>query len=162
MIVQRIAARLLYGTLAVAILIYPLASPSTAQTPDSGQAAVRAALMKWTEDFNAGNVEAVCGLFSTDLLYDYRGYPERSYKDVCDVLRHSLTDPTKRYAYALAIKDILVSGDLAVVRLIWTLTVTNSGNQTVTVSQEYGIDVFRREADGRWRIVRFIAYKSPG
>jgi len=105
MILQRIAAIILGGLLATAILAAPFASQSVAQTLDSGQAAIRAVLTKWTEDFNAGNVEAVCGLFSSDLLYDYRGQLERNYKDICDLLRRSLADQTRRYAYSLAIKD---------------------------------------------------------
>ena len=40
--------------------------------------------------------------------------------DICDLLQRSLSDRTKRYAYTLAIKEILVSGELAVVRLVWT------------------------------------------
>ena len=162
MILQRIAAIILGGLLPTAILAAPFASQSVAQTLDSGQAAIRAVLTKWTEDFNAGNVEAVCGLFSSDLLYDYRGQLERNYKDICDLLRRSLADQTRRYAYSLAIKDILVSGDLAAVRLIWTLTVTRPDTQAATVSQEYGIDVFRREPDDTWRIIRFIAYDAAG
>jgi hypothetical protein len=109
LIQQRVAAGVLYA----AILIVLLASASTAQPGDAGQAAIRAALTKWTEDFNAGDAQKVCDLFSPKLRYDYRGFPERNYQDVCDVLHHSLTNPTKRYRYALAIKEILVSGDLA-------------------------------------------------
>jgi ketosteroid isomerase-like protein len=133
---------------------------SIAQPPESDQGAIRAALAKWTDDFNAGNVEGTCNLFSSDLRYDYRGFPERNYKDICDGLRRSLTDRAKRYAYSLAVKDVLVSGDLATVRLVWTLAVTKPGAPP-KVSKEHGIDVFKRQADGTWKIVRFIAYDEP-
>jgi hypothetical protein len=72
---------------------------------------------QWTADFNAGNPN-ICGLFALELRYDYRGYPERNFKDICRLLRHSLQDPTKKFTYALNIKEILVSDELAVVRLI--------------------------------------------
>jgi len=145
----------------ISTLIIPLASQSTAQSADAAQAAIQAALTKWTDDFNAGNVQGACGLFSPDLRYDYRGFPERNYKDVCDVVGRSLTDRTKRYTYSLAIKEILVSGDLAVVRLTWTLNITKADAQ-VEVSQEHGIDVFHRQPDNTWKIIRFIAYDEPG
>ena len=50
-------------------------------------------------------------------------------------------------------------GDAAVVRLTWTLTIRPKDGGEVT-SVEPGLDVFRRERDGRWRIVRYIAYEQ--
>jgi ketosteroid isomerase-like protein len=137
------------------------ASRSIAQAPDTGQTAIRAALAKWTDDFNAANVEGACGIFSTDLRYDYRGFPERNYADICDGLRRALTDRTKRYVYSLAVRDVLVSGDLAMVRLTWTLTITKPDARP-EITREPGIDVFQRQADGTWKIIRFLAYDEPG
>jgi ketosteroid isomerase-like protein len=147
-------------TVSFALSLAP-ASRSIAQTKDIGQTAIRAALTKWTKDFNARNVEGACSLFSTDLRYDFRGFPERNHTDMCDGLRRALTDSTKRYAYSLAVKEVLVSGDLAIVRLTWTLTVTKPDARP-EVSREPGIDVFKRQADGTWTIIRFIAYAGPG
>lgn len=49
-------------------------------------------------------------------------------------------------------------GDLAVVRLIWTLTVTDADKKVAETTKDRGIDIFRRQADGRWKISRYIAY----
>lgn len=121
---------------------------------------IRARLQQWAKDFNAGNAEAACGLFSTDLRYDFRGYPERGYNDICALLRSSLRDESKRYAYGLDIREVITSGDLAVVRLTWTLTVTMPNGQVVT-SVEPGMDVFRRDPNGQWKIIRYLAYEAP-
>jgi len=145
----------------VSAFIVQFASPSTAQSVETEEAAIRAALTKWTENFNAGKVEEVCGLFARDLRYDYRGFPERGYQDICDGLRRSLTDPTKRYDYSLAVKEVIVSSSLAAVRLIWTLRVSKPDTPP-QVSQEHGIDIFRKQSDGTWKIIRFIAYDEPG
>jgi ketosteroid isomerase-like protein len=152
------AARL---SIIVSILICPFGSQSNAQSVETDQDAIRAALTKWTDDFNAGNVAAVCGLFAPDLRYDYKGFPERSYQDICDGLRASLTDRTKRYYYSLAIKDIVVSSNLAAVRLTWTLRITRPDSPP-QISNEQGIDIFRKQPDGAWKIIRFIAYDEPG
>jgi ketosteroid isomerase-like protein len=157
---KRFLASVLFATAAAFVLTIPLASRTTAQPSNIGQDAIRAALTKWMADFNAANVQEVCSLFSPDLRYDYRGFPERDYKDICDGLRRALTDRTKRYSYSLAIKEVLVSDDLAAVRLTWTLTVTKPDTPP-KVSQERGIDVFKRQPDGTWKIVRFIAYDEP-
>ena len=53
---------------------------------------IRATLTKWTEDFNAGNKNEVCAIFAPDLRYDYRGFPERGYQDICSTLQRSLSD----------------------------------------------------------------------
>lgn len=156
----RPAGGVLGGVIAFLLLI-ACVPQATAQPLNADEAAIRAALAKWTADFNAGEAQAVCGLFAPDLVYDYRGYPERNYKDLCDLLQGSLSDRTKRYAYALAIKEILVSGDLAVVRLVWTLKVTGSGVPGEVVSEEPGMDVFHKQPDGSWKIIRYIAYESP-
>lgn len=117
------------------------------------------ALAQWTADFNAGRADKTCDLFSRELRADYRGQPERGYDGQCDLLKQSLNDPTRRYSYALAIKEILVSGDTAVVRLTWTLTVQPKDGQAITAI-EPGLDVFRKESDGRWRIVRYMAFEE--
>jgi uncharacterized protein (TIGR02246 family) len=117
------------------------------------------ALTQWTAAFNAGDAEKTCALFSRELRADYRGQPERGYDGQCDILQRSLSDQTRRYSYALAIKEILVWNDVAVVRLTWTLTITPKDGKTIT-SIEPGLDVFRKEADGRWRIVRYMAYEQ--
>ena len=102
-------------------LIVQFHSQAKAQAMEAEQAAIRAALTKWTGDFNAGNVDMVCGLFARGLCYEYRGFPERGYQEMCDGLRNSLTDKTKSYNYSLDIKEVILSSDLAVVRLVWTL-----------------------------------------
>jgi uncharacterized protein (TIGR02246 family) len=137
-----------------------LASAAAAQGDTPAQAAIRAALTQWMADFNAGRAEKVCDLFARDLVAQYRGQPERGYDALCDLLKRSLADPGKTYSYALAIKEILVEGNLAVVRLTWTLTVRGK-NAAETTSVEPGVDIFRRQTDGSWKISRYIAYESP-
>jgi steroid delta-isomerase len=146
-----------------------LLSGWTAARAEPPEAAVRAALETWTADFNAGRADAACALFAPDLRYDFRGFPERGYQAICDLLHRSLADRTRRYTYALDIRETLVAGDLAVVRLVWTLTVARAAGAAgagedgaaEAVSREPGMDVFRRQPDGAWRIIRYIAYEAP-
>jgi steroid delta-isomerase len=143
---------------AVAGVVALLASVSSAA--EMPERAIRAALLAWTADFNAGRADRVCGLFAPELRYDYRGLPERDYRTLCDLLQGALSRRDKKFVYALAIKEILVSGDLAVARLVWTLTLTDTATGRQTVSREPGLDVFRRQADGSWRIIRYLAYEE--
>ena len=147
--------------LGVALLaLFVIAVPLRAAADDSAEAAIKSALGQWMQDFNAGNAEKACALFAPDLRYDFRGYPERDYRDICDRMQRSLGDKSKTYSYDLDVREIIVSGDIAVVRLVWKLTVTlPNGRQVVSV--EPGMDVFRKEPDGAWKIIRYIAYEVP-
>lgn len=145
------------GPLLAAALLWSGAQPASAA--DKARAQIAAALRQWMADFNAGRADKVCDLFARDLRVDFRGQPERGYAATCRLLKRSLADRTRRYSYSLRIKEILVRGDMAVVRLTWTLTARRKGAARPTVSVEPGLDVFRRQADGRWRIVRYMAYE---
>jgi len=140
-------------------LCFAFTSPA-AQADSAAQAEIRTALTQWTADFNAGNADKVCGLFAPDLIAQYRGQPERDYDALCGVLKRSLSDRSKIYRYSLVIKEILVAGDLAVVRLVWTLKVQRKDSGPETASDEPGMDIFRRQPDGSWKISRYIAYEA--
>ena len=148
--------------LAVMFIALAYAPPraAAAEAREPPEAAIRTALEKWTADFNAGNAGQICDLFAFELRYDYRGHPERNYRDICGLLRRSLEDRTKSYAYALDIKEILVSGELAVVRLVWTLRIRSNDAPESVKSVEPGMDIFRKQADGNWKIIRYIAYEE--
>ena len=146
--------------LGFALLTLAALLPLKAFADDSPEAASRSALAHWTQDFNGRNAEKACTLFAQDLRYDFRGYPERDYRDICDRMQRSLGDISKTYSYDLDVREIIVSGDIAVVRLVWKLTVTLPNGQQV-VSVEPGMDVFRKEPDGAWKIIRYIAYETP-
>jgi steroid delta-isomerase len=145
-------------TALMALLLFSPGYTAAAQ-PTETSAEIRAALTRWTEDFNAGNKDKVCTIFVPDLRYDYRGFPERGFADICAILQRSLSGPVKRYSYALAIKEILVSGELAIVRLVWSLKITARDGREA-VSEEPPMDVFRRQPDRSWKIIRYIAYEN--
>ena len=119
-------------------------------------AEIRMRLQNWAEDFNAGRADAACGLFSKDLVSDTQGQGEAGYETRCKLISKVMHDPARKFRYAADIKEVIVEGDLAVVRLQWTLTIS-PGDETST---ESGLDVFRKESDGVWRIVRFMAFEN--
>jgi len=143
---------LLRGVLAASLALTGAPTALAAAADD-----IRARLEQWTDDFNAGRADGICDLFSKQAISNYRGQPERSYDEICGLLQDSLADPARDYRYELEIREIIVEGDLAVVRLVWTLFIAPLNITSI----EPGIDVFRREADGKWRIFRYLAYEEP-
>lgn len=144
-------------SIAIALLT-AFATPAFAQ-PASGEAEVRAALKQWMTDFNAGRADKVCDIFAPTLRADVDGFPERTFDVQCKVLRAVLADPGHSLSYALDVKEILADGDMAAVRLVWTLTSKNKGSGETKVTEEQGLDIFGRSSDGRWQIIRFMSYE---
>jgi steroid delta-isomerase len=108
--------------------------------------AIRSRLQSWTRDFNAGDALAAYDLFAADLIASFRGQPDRGKQEICEQIAAAISRHGRAIQYQPDIREVIVSGDLAVVRLIWTLAI---GTER---SSEPGLDVFRRQSDGKWRI----------
>lgn len=142
-----------------ALLVALLAATMAALADDRADIAAR--LKQWAEDFNAGRADRVCDLFSKDLSADIQGAaPGRTYDEQCAILRRALADQSKSFAYAPLIHEITVLGDTAIVRLDWSLTTKLAMRPEPIASTEIGMDIFRKENDGAWRIIRFLAFDA--
>lgn len=124
------------------------------------EAEVRARIEAWADAFNRGAPDAVCEIYSKDLVSVWRGSPDGGRAEACARIAEALSDKTADLTYSPEIEEIIVaeSGDLAVARVTWTLGVERAG--AVATSQERGMDVFRREADGAWRMLRSLAFST--
>ncbi len=137
----------------------PPAPPAGATRADAATA-IRDAINGWADDFNALKTGIVCDIFAPDLHYDF-GVEPGDYNSLCKRLRQALGEAAFRYHYAPEIREILISGDLAVVNIVWTLTVTRNGHAGQTVVTEPAMYVMRHEPDGNWRVFRFLAFNVP-
>jgi uncharacterized protein (TIGR02246 family) len=151
-------AKLKLGSCAAAAFAFFLffAAPHVRAMAADAMAEIKGTLTQWMADFNAKRADKVCDLFAQDARADFRGQPERDHQAICDLLVKSLSDPTRGFSHALDIKEIIVLGDAAVVRLVWTLTVKQEKGASVE-SVEPGMDIFRRQDDGSWKIIRYMA-----
>lgn len=142
------------------LLRFAAALAPTSASADDGEvkATIAARLMDWAEAFNSRDASRACDLFSTDLISTMRGRPDEGRQAVCRRIATALANRKFSMRYAPEIKEIIVSGDLAVVRLVWRVTTRRGA--TSTISTEPGLDVFRYEKDGKWRITRFLAFST--
>jgi ketosteroid isomerase-like protein len=139
----------------IGALLLPLAATAARADAESD---VRAALVRWAADFNTGRVERVCDLFAAELIADIQGIAERDFGAQCETLKRALADRSKTFTYAPDIKEVIVAGDHAVVRLDWTLTIRLAASPDTVTSVETGMDLFRRQPDGSWKIIRFMTF----
>jgi len=164
-------AALTLASVALALALPLPAAGAGEVAPATDAAVIRARLTDWAAAFNAGDAGRVCDLFADDLQSDVETAPTGDKASVCARLKAALAKPDRRLTYAVTIHDILVSGDMAAVRLTWTSTLGAAGEITSAKSEqeksapekseswaEQGLDVFRRDPDGAWRIVRYMAY----
>jgi uncharacterized protein (TIGR02246 family) len=142
----------------LALLLLGLAPAAAVAAGDADKAAITARLAEWADAFNARDASETCDLFSADLISTMRGRPDEGCDAMCRRIATALADRNVSLRYAPRIEEIIPSGDLAVVRLAWSLT-TRQGAK-VAAWQEPGLDVFRCEADGKWRIFRFLAFST--
>ena len=142
-----------------ALALFGATAQVAGQDESSAKAAITERLNRWTAAFNAKEPTAICDLFAPDLRYTVDDILNGSRDQLCGNIDKVLAAPglTLRYAEP-NIHEILVSGDLAVVRLTWTLTAEKGGARDVTT--EEGMDVFRRAPDGVWSIARYIAFST--
>jgi hypothetical protein len=143
------------------LLLVSIIGTSALAEPPSAESEIRAALDRWTSDFNAGLSDRVCSLFASDLRADVRGAAERDFKTQCALLRRVLADPDRAYRYAFNLKEVLADHDTAVVRLTWTTTTRVAATGAVEITEDEGLDIFRRESPDNWRITRYMAYERP-
>ena len=149
------------GLAVLAIGLLARSVPALAMDMADGSATIRAELVAWTQAYNARQADKVCGIFSQDLRYKFGAVQDRGYNDVCAALHRLLADETQHSHYTLDLREILVYGDIAVVRLIWTLDSSQPGSNATVRSLEPGMDIFQLQNDGTWKIIRYLAYTSP-
>src|ERR1700710_1210407 len=145
------------------VIVAVLASLGTATSAradaESDKAAITQRLQRWTAAFNARDAAGVCDVFAPDLISTVPEALDGSRDAICTRLAALLAKPDLQLHYdSPDLREIIVSGDIAVVRLFWTLTAQKGGESSV--STEAGMDIFKRQPDGKWSIARFISFSA--
>lgn len=145
---------------ALASFVLAATTVATARADEAAdKAAIVERLQRWTADFNANDPVGVCDLFAPDLIYSIPEVAQGTRATLCANLAATLAKPDVKLRYANPdVHEIVVVGDVAVVRLTWTLTTEALGRKDTTT--EEGMDMFRRQSDGRWSIARFVAFTT--
>ncbi|WP_296350260.1 nuclear transport factor 2 family protein [Reyranella sp.] len=125
--------------------------------PAADRAAIIQRFERWTAAFNAKDAAGSCDLFAPDLVYSFPGMLRGTRETICTNFEKlfARTDLQARYGKP-DIHEIIVAGDVAIVRLTWTLTTEANGAKDTTT--EEGMDFFQRQPDGKWSIARYIAF----
>jgi ketosteroid isomerase-like protein len=137
--------------LAIAVVLTGVGTVTPAGADaDSDGVAITDRLQRWTAAFNARDAAGVCDVFAPDLVSTVPETLDGGQDALCGKLSAVLPRPGLQLHYdSPDIREILVSGDIAIVRLFWTLTAQKGG--TSSVSTDAGMDIFKRQP--RWQMV---------
>jgi len=139
----------------------PAVASTAAAESKRVEASIREALDQWVKAFNSHDTAGVMAVWAPDLIGWYPGAPDITYADTRAGFEREFADHGSRSTYSLAVEEVLVSGDLAVVRDRWTETDTRPGSKDVTVTKLKSFEVWRRQPDGAWKITRWISAPEP-
>jgi ketosteroid isomerase-like protein len=135
---------------------------SWAQAASDSAAAVRSihtALDHWVSAANREDWKAAASVWAPDLVGWYPGQPDDTYAKEMEQAAHPKPGRPKT-RYEVEVAEVMVSGPLAVVRDIWRFTTApGAPDSSVAVVRSY--EVWRRLADGQWKIARWISAPKP-
>lgn len=132
------------------------ASADPSQTR-ADEAEIRAALARWVEAANRQDWRAALAVWAPDMVGWYPGQPDDSYARE----ETNATRPKREHGsqFELTINEVIVSGDLAVVRDTWTMRSTDPAAPRATTFRSF--EVWRRQPGGAWKISRWISAPDP-
>jgi uncharacterized protein (TIGR02246 family) len=111
------------------------------------------AITAWLEQadaaFSAGDYERALSLFSEDAVFMPPGSPPVSIEEVRSIYQVMFRDNTMQMASQAA--EVVVSGDLAVVRASYEETITPTGEGEPTFMSGPWLIVLRKQSDGSWK-----------
>ena len=122
-------------------------------TPDEQQ--IRELVARWHEASRAGDVDAVLALMTDDACFLVAGRPGPMDRATFEALsRPAPGQPAPAFESEQEIHEIECSGDLAFLRSTVTVRLTPPGATAAVLRSGPVLSVFRRGADGRWRLAR--------
>jgi uncharacterized protein (TIGR02246 family) len=126
------------------------------------EAGVRAEFARWTEAYKRHDLKGTMEIFDPQVRFAFQGGPDVGYAE----LERSYVAEFKANSTAEwvgSIDEVLGSGDIAAEFSTWKLIDHRDGKEIV-LAQNRGMDLFRMNARGEWRIIRSLNYplKAPG
>lgn len=155
----RLAACLLLA--GAAVHAPAVAQQTVTHGPQNDVEALRALVIRSGDAFNAKDPAAIIALYSRDVILTYPGIPDQDYETLDAGYREMTNVPAGvTVTTSPNIEEIIVSGDLAVVRVNWTTTTVQAQPAQRNTRQLRDMQVWRREADG-WKFFRGVHFRAP-
>jgi ketosteroid isomerase-like protein len=126
--------------------------------PADDEAAIRKRLQNWVHEFNTGDYEAAATVWAPDLVgwWGPPGTADDTFEREIGAAKRGAPPGTPKTTFELKIEEVMVSGEMAVVRDIWTETTAAKEGGQPTRKTFRSFEVSRRQPDATWKISRWI------
>ena len=141
-----------------------MTTPSTESPPgsmrdDAAESAIRAEIERGARGFMSANPDEILAHYARDVVLSYPGIPDQDYATLARGYADLRSRPADvRVTTVPTFDELLVSGDLAIVRLRWTTTIARGDSATTRHLKD--LQVWRREPNGRWMFIRGMHYRD--
>lgn len=149
-------------------MVAATASAQDARTGDAAAAherdvaALRNAILRSSEAFNASDPVAIMSQYARDIVLSYPGIPDMGYDALVKAYAEmTAPKPGVKVKTSPEIEEILVSGDLGVIRITWTTITTETNPPREWTRHMKDLQVWRRESDGTWKFARGMHFRIP-
>lgn len=141
----------------VAVTALAACAAQRADTTEADVAAITRAANEWAAAVQAGNLDQIVALFTNDIVLLPPNEPAVAGMDATRVWGKGLVDAVTMTSVAIVSDETVVSGDWAFSRGVFRATMQpkGGGSPAAPVANKY-ILIWRRQADGSWKIARDI------
>jgi uncharacterized protein (TIGR02246 family) len=152
----------MFRTILIIIALGVIGACQQAPDPAHSEAEIRAAVEHWVDAFNAEDLEGVLQSYSADLVLSYPGEEDMTSPErFRDLYEGTFAREGGDYTFAADIEEIGIVGDLAFARITWTLTWHPVEGDAYVTRTERAMEIWRYEADGVWRLYRWLGFPQP-
>lgn len=131
----------------------------------SDSAYIRAAIERGARGFEHGAPDSILAHYAPDVILSYPGIPDQDYATLArgyNELRKR--PPGTRATTTPTFDEIIITRDIAVVRLRWRTAIREAAHDAVpageTIRYLRDLQVWRRESSCEWRFVRGMHYRD--
>jgi len=165
----RIAGSILLCTSVAVVLALPAAADSTTREAKSSTNDAKSLTSDaksfdklyadWTKSFNQKDMVGTMSIFAPVCEAALPDANHKTYDQIEAGFKKLFADKSKSFKYTYDVLHIWRSGDLAAVRITWHLSTYENG-KLIDKNDELGMDVLKRNKQGTWQIVNWVAFSD--
>ena len=116
--------------------------------------AIKNEMNKWMKAYNKKDLNNSVAILAEDYIGFYYGHPDQTPKNIREQNEEVFKNKYLKATLSMEADEIVTSGDLAYVSIKQKWAFKPSVSNTPQVAFEKGILIFKKQSDGKWKIIR--------
>ncbi len=116
--------------------------------------AIKNEINKWMRAYNQKDLNNSVAILADDYIGLYYGHPDQTSKTIRDENESVFKNKFLKATLSMEADEIVTSGDLAYVNIKQKWAFKPSISKTPQIAYEKGILIFKKQSDGKWKIIR--------